>query len=827
MNGTILAHDQILSQKLVEYSPVPTAILNAGGLFQYVNPSLSQLSGHQRNALIGQSLFLMMPTEGVQAQQIRAYFLGTTEKPYSHTGQFLPKDKHPLVAEWTLVRLPPEPDGTHLYLLQIITNSRIENPAQKLQSPEATVRSLLGKSPASISQLLVDLKRLLGCDFIHMMTVTQTDTTIIDDQHLDFQQSDMRQLIENHSIFRQIVQSETILVVEDKRSFAGWMDIPGFDVICSYVGIPIWNQEQIVGFLNLGSQTPGFFSRWEPAWYGLLGKYVEAVLQSSILAERVERRILDINSLFTITMAAASAGTLETGLQQVAPLLLSWLQASAVTFYLPNDTLDHNGQTTLLPVISEGGLIADDVEEIIVAEDTTTLIGMAAYQQSPIMVDNLADEQGYSPNHPGAMSAMIIPLSVADEMVGLISIEYEREAQYDVESPAPLLTLANTLAAIFSHAKLLESVQDSEERFRQVAENIHEVFWLIDPFSREVIFVSHAFEAIWGRSREELYEDRSLSSWIKTLHSDDRDLFLAKIKEAAVNRDIPHAYEYRILRTDGEIRWIRMVTYPVRNSLGIIYRLAAIAEDITEHKQAEAQTIELTLEKEKVRLLQEFVSDASHDLKTPLSTIFTSLHLLKKKNPELDNEYLKRLEAEAVRLKNLLEDLLTMSRIDGTGSSFTFQTVDLNELVQEVIAEQHSLVAQKRHIVYQQLDTSSPQAYVDRFEFSRALMNLLVNALNYTPEQGVITVRTQKYADFHIIEIRDNGIGITSEDLPHIFKRFYRADKARRSDTGGTGLGLAIVQKIIDAHGGRIEVESELYRGSTFRVILPVQANSA
>jgi PAS domain S-box-containing protein len=271
----------------------------------------------------------------------------------------------------------------------------------------------------------------------------------------------------------------------------------------------------------------------------------------------------------------------------------------------------------------------------------------------------------------------------------------------------------------------------------------------------------------------------------------------------------------------GEQEWILTSKWPLRDSHGQIIGLFGISIDLTERKRAEQQTIELGMERERIKLLADFVRDVSHDFRTPLSTINTSLYLLQRSpDSERQQQRIDLIQQQTTRLAKLIDGLLTLTRLDSQ-AEFDFQPFDLNRLVQEIEARMKPLADEKQIAMSSHLFDGSLDLQGDNVSLGDALIKLMENAIQYTPERGTISVCTCQDGDDVRVEVEDTGIGINAADLPHVFERFFRADKARSAETGGAGLGLAIAQKIVEAHCGRIEVQSKLGSGSVFRMVLP------
>lgn len=234
------------------------------------------------------------------------------------------------------------------------------------------------------------------------------------------------------------------------------------------------------------------------------------------------------------------------------------------------------------------------------------------------------------------------------------------------------------------------------------------------------------------------------------------------------------------------------------------------------------QDISKALEKEKMQ--KRFIADASHELKTPISVIKGMVEILNRDDFDDDiirKEFLEQIEHEVMRIDVLVRDLLTLSRLSKSNIELDLNLVDINDLINEVVATLNHRAKQKQ--LSFKLDLiDNDMVLIDARKIEQVLYNLISNAITYS-DQGSIEISTRiKYNQFYIM-IKDHGIGIKEEEQSKIFERFYRVDSARSRSNGGSGLGLAIVKSIVDAHQGKIELESQLGQGSCFKVILPIK----
>ncbi len=223
-----------------------------------------------------------------------------------------------------------------------------------------------------------------------------------------------------------------------------------------------------------------------------------------------------------------------------------------------------------------------------------------------------------------------------------------------------------------------------------------------------------------------------------------------------------------------------------------------------------------------VNTLSQFVADASHELRTPLAVIRTSaeLALRRARTPEGYRDSLKEVAAEAERMTRLVEDLLVLARKDAQMAEIPLAPLDLREVLGDLCAEVHDLAAMRQVEIKAALGDAPAMVFGNRAALHRLFLVLLDNALKYSRSGGAVIVTVDR--ERLRVTVQDFGAGISETDLPHIFKRFYRADRARNG--GGYGLGLALAESIASAHGAAIEVQSTEGTGSVFQVVFPARA---
>lgn len=222
--------------------------------------------------------------------------------------------------------------------------------------------------------------------------------------------------------------------------------------------------------------------------------------------------------------------------------------------------------------------------------------------------------------------------------------------------------------------------------------------------------------------------------------------------------------------------------------------------------------------------IKRFTSDASHELKTPLTILRGELELALRsdKSKEQYEDVLISALDEVVRLTNVVETLLELSKAEAGQINMNFEKTNLSRLIQE-IAEDAEILAESKDIKVTKNIEDNIFVYIDSARIHQAALNIIDNAIKYTPQGGEIKIELTKNQNYTMLSVSDTGVGIPEDELKHIFDRFYRVDKARSSTTHGAGLGLSIVKWIVDAHNGFIDVKSDLNKGSKFVINLPMK----
>ena len=417
---------------------------------------------------------------------------------------------------------------------------------------------------------------------------------------------------------------------------------------------------------------------------------------------------------------------------------------------------------------------------------------------------------------PDTSSVLVLQTSAAltgraDKIRGL-----EGGADNYLAAPIEADELVANVNALLRMRQTQDELRESEERFRQLTDNIEDVFWMFSSPDGVLAYVSPAYATIWGRSVESLR--RKHLSWLDGVHPDDRARLQGRW--AALASQPHYDEEFRVVLADGTTRWVRDRLFPVRNARGEVYRVARVTSDISARKEMEALLRAADANK------NQFLATLAHELRNPLSPIRNAAALLGVTGAnaaERQNRARDVIMRQVDHLAHLVDDLLDVARISEGKIVLRREEVNLGAVIAQAIETAGPLIAARKH----HLEIQQPERQIwiagDPVRLAQSMGNLLHNAAKFTPKGGRIRLVVTLDGDTVRIDVIDNGIGIAEDNLPRIFGMFAQAAVPPDRAPEGLGIGLSLVSRLLEMHGGQLRAESPgIGMGSTFTVELPV-----
>ncbi len=494
-----------------------------------------------------------------------------------------------------------------------------------------------------------------------------------------------------------------------------------------------------------------------------------------------------------------------------------------------NYMVDEPGKSLLLH--SYSGIPDQAARAITHLQFNQGVSGTVAASRRPIVaadIQNSADPKVQLVKGLGAQAYFCNPLLAGDRLLGTLSFTLSDRKHFDEHELDFLRTVSHYVALAKEQERLLKEareraarLEESEQRFRQLADNIEDAFWMHDVASGRRVYVSPAFERLFGWSPD--LAQSAMDEVYDAIHPADRQRVQTAFREKAPEG--LYDEEYRVVRPDGTVRWVRDRGFVIKAPDGVVGRLVGIASDTTERKQAEEELRDAKEVAElATRAKDHFLAVLSHELRTPLTPVLMAATAM------LDNSRtclsfrptLAMIRDNILLEVRLIEDLLDVSRLGHGQMTYHFETVDVHALVERCVD-----ICRHEHVTEHRLleaDLGAFEHHVngDPVRLQQVIWNLLTNATKYTSEGGRIAIRTRSVARGYLtVEVEDDGIGIDPVLIPRVFEAFERGDGAALHHVRGLGLGLTLSRAFVEAHGGKLKAASEgRDRGARFTLEL-------
>ena len=425
------------------------------------------------------------------------------------------------------------------------------------------------------------------------------------------------------------------------------------------------------------------------------------------------------------------------------------------------------------------------------------------------------------------MQDAILPATLAGEWHGELWNQTKEGREFPISLSTSVVhdedgrrvALVGIASDITERNQAEQALRSSEEKFRQLAENIREVFWMMPPAANEVLYVSPAYEQVWGRTCDSLYQ--SPESWGEAIHPEDQEQALSIFRRQVQGEVVDS--EFRIRTPDGREKWIRNRAFPIRDQAGQLVRVVGIAEEVTERKRYEGELIQARQGADDAnRAKSRFLATMSHEIRTPMNGVIGMIQLLLETDLTIEQRQCATVAQNSGRdLLALINDILDLSKIEARKVTLEKVSFNLREAVEDVVQLVGVQASAKGFQIHARVSPEIPPLLLgDATRLRQVLTNLSGNAVKFT-ERGEVTLeatlqRQQDGSATVRFAVTDTGIGIRKDQAGALFSPFVQADVSTTRKYGGTGLGLAICKQLAELMGGTIGVDSREGQGSTF-----------
>ncbi|MDO8473066.1 MAG: ATP-binding protein, partial [Dehalococcoidia bacterium] len=598
-------------------------------------------------------------------------------------------------------------------------------------------------------------------------------------------------------------------------------EVPGFLEYDSFVAVPLVSGDRTTGVLFLGLKDQGIPAAKDVALLEICAQDMALAVNNARLYAQTDaalrRRVAEMEALTSVLSAATHSLDLDAVLQDVLKRAADALGMEGAAVFLTSDDLSSATaravyQRNSSPVIG-GSPVTIDLNKFDDASRKSIRAGEA------VVIDNSAAIRSVESRlkiAPHARSVLLVPIIMGGSVMGVISFASAVGSRsLSREEISWAQAVAGHLASIIDNARLHERTARERSTLESIVASMGEGLLVLDA-QRHVIHCNRAAEDLLDIDARPLIGqpvEVFQAAWVGRV--EDRDKLRSEWSIAVDHLTTTPAPVGFRLSVGSTARDVQAFLFQVAHGVELL-GIGALFRDVTREREID-------------RMKTEFISIASHELRTPMTAIFGFSELLLTRAGNLNDKQQKWVQTiykESKRLSDIVEDLLNVSRIEAGRLSLNVISVDLKPMVGDIIGQFRE--AHPKHVLSDNLEAGLPEVHVDVDKLHRVLYNLVDNAIKYTPGGGPVVVSAVQRPDENrvVIGISDHGLGISESEMPRLFTRFHRIDRPENVGLRGTGLGLYIARSLVDMMGGAIWAESKVNEGSTFYVSLPAVADS-
>ncbi|MCW8194865.1 PAS domain-containing protein [Proteobacteria bacterium 005FR1] len=453
--------------------------------------------------------------------------------------------------------------------------------------------------------------------------------------------------------------------------------------------------------------------------------------------------------------------------------------------------------------------------------DDTRVVTVFDLKQST----EFSDEERQAYRHLQIDAFVIIRLIKKNRVAGVLTVADTKPHHWHHADVALMQDAAERIWSAIERTEAEAELRKSEERYRLVGQATNDILWDWNPVTNKVEWNDSLYTTL-GYKPEEIQD---ILTWRELVHPDDKQRVVSRYFKVMDAHENIWTDEYQLRRKDGTYATLLDRGLIARDETGRPYRMVGSMMDLTERRRAEEALREANAKLvDSDRRKDEFLAMLAHELRNPLAAIHNTVQLLDRvSRDDRTRHFLEILRRQSETLGGLVDDLLDVSRVTRGLVMLRQEAVNMNAIAERALESIRILAEQKRHRTHLELAQEPVIVQGDPMRLEQILVNLLTNAAKYTDPGGFIDLEVGKQDDCAVIRVRDTGIGIAPEMREHIFDLFGQAERGLDRAQGGLGIGLTIVKRLIELHGGKIDVRSEgLGRGAEFAITLPLIAMS-